>query len=301
MSHNDKEKNFEYADKSQYACPINCALEILGGKWVLQIICALNKESRIRFGKLKREIPHISNPMLSHILKELQTDNLVNRTQYNEVPLRVEYSLTQEGKNIIPSLYRIAQLGLNCMNAQGKKCTCKDKCYISNHRFLQPDEINKVAQYPDYWDENYIKLGKTLESQEMLAKSGVERLKWFLSGILKVLTTGDIEINRMILVYLNGLNEPKIALRTRPHYLILGSLIDECKKEKAISQELSTSFLADFLIKIVDGMQTAYLMKDKTSLEENTAYLFWFIDALKFSEFAPTSNIQKISKAAAVI
>ena len=90
-------------------CPLEYALEILGGKWKLKIIWAIYKFKVIRFNQLKREVPGITDLMLAKILKLLAENNIVQRTQFNEIPPRVEYSLTENGLQLVESLSNIRQ------------------------------------------------------------------------------------------------------------------------------------------------------------------------------------------------
>ena len=93
---------------NNHECPVKCVLEIIGGKWKLRILAQLLKKEVVRFNELKREISGITNTMLSNSLRELETDELINRNQYNEMPLRVEYTLTNRGKSLLPLLYESA-------------------------------------------------------------------------------------------------------------------------------------------------------------------------------------------------
>lgn len=76
-------------------CPITNAMKILGGKWKMPILQRL-MGGYLRFSELLNNIPFISSKVLSGQLKEMQKDGLVERVQHNEVPLRVEYSLTKD-------------------------------------------------------------------------------------------------------------------------------------------------------------------------------------------------------------
>lgn len=95
------------SDKTQ-ECTVKCALEIIGGKWKLRILAQLLKKEVVRFNELKREVSGITNTMLSNSLHELENDELINRNQYNEMPVRVEYTLTDKGKSLLPILYELA-------------------------------------------------------------------------------------------------------------------------------------------------------------------------------------------------
>ncbi|KRQ86169.1 HTH-type transcriptional activator HxlR [Caloramator mitchellensis] len=92
-------------------CPLIFALELIGGKWRLPIIWALSKHETIRYNELKRNIPGITDMMLTQSLKDLESYGIVIRKQFIEIPPRVEYSLTENGKNLIPALKALANWG----------------------------------------------------------------------------------------------------------------------------------------------------------------------------------------------
>lgn len=93
-------------------CPVKYALNILSGKWKLKITWELHKQENVRFNELQRRLEGISSFMLSKCLGELEHDKVVTRTQYNEVPPRVEYSLTELGKSIQPALKLLGDWGV---------------------------------------------------------------------------------------------------------------------------------------------------------------------------------------------
>ena len=76
-------------------CPVTPVIQMLQGKWKLQILYELCIKSPMRFGELKKMLKPITNAALTNALKELETAELIQRIQYNEMPLRVEYSLTE--------------------------------------------------------------------------------------------------------------------------------------------------------------------------------------------------------------
>ncbi|WP_214414022.1 winged helix-turn-helix transcriptional regulator [Sphaerisporangium fuscum] len=86
-------------------CAVEIAMEVLGGRWKLAILKRLLTGTH-RFGELKRAMPGITQRMLTRQLREMETDGLVVREVYREVPPKVEYSLTETGR----SLERIADL-----------------------------------------------------------------------------------------------------------------------------------------------------------------------------------------------
>lgn len=91
--------------------PVGYALSHLEGKWKLRVIYAISLQDKIRFNDLRRQVDGISNIMLSKTLQELEDGGIITRKQYNEVPPRVEYSLTELGKGIYPVLDSLEKWG----------------------------------------------------------------------------------------------------------------------------------------------------------------------------------------------
>ncbi len=92
-------------------CPVTPLLEMLQGRWKSQLIYELCIYDSVRFGQLKKDLPGITNTMLTKSLRELEDDGLVNRVQYNEVPPHVEYSLSDMGRDLYPVFYAIMNWG----------------------------------------------------------------------------------------------------------------------------------------------------------------------------------------------
>ena len=91
------------------ACPLQRVMEMIGGKWKLSILCALTADGSTRYNDLKRKLEGISNTMLAKSLRELEEDGLVSRREFLEVPIRVEYAITQNTKALGPILLQLAQ------------------------------------------------------------------------------------------------------------------------------------------------------------------------------------------------
>lgn len=92
-------------------CPLESALQQIGGKWKIPILCALNMDGTTRYNELRRKVRGITNTMLASSLKELEASGLVLRTQYMEIPPRVEYSLTDTCGELMPILMQLAGWG----------------------------------------------------------------------------------------------------------------------------------------------------------------------------------------------
>ena len=89
-------------------CPIGESLRVIGGKWKMRIICTLYVDGTQRYNDLVRKTSGVTNAMLSSSLKELEEDGIVMRRQYEEIPPRVEYSLSDRGRELWPILHSLA-------------------------------------------------------------------------------------------------------------------------------------------------------------------------------------------------
>lgn len=83
-------------------CPIRNVLSRVGDKWSMLVLFTLESNDTQRFKELQRNIPDISQKMLTVTLKMLEADGLIRREVFPEVPPRVEYSLTKKGKSLLP-------------------------------------------------------------------------------------------------------------------------------------------------------------------------------------------------------
>ncbi len=88
-------------------CPLEYGLDIFGGKWKSRIICVLAEKNMLRYSGIRKEMTNITDAVLSATLKELIADQIVERKQYNEIPPRVEYFLTEKGLPVVPILKSI--------------------------------------------------------------------------------------------------------------------------------------------------------------------------------------------------
>ena len=82
---------------------------MIGGKWKLRIVYMLAMHDVLRYGELKKLLTPITHKVLTTQLKELEKDGLINRKEYQQIPLRVEYSLTDMGKDLEPLVQKMYQ------------------------------------------------------------------------------------------------------------------------------------------------------------------------------------------------
>ena len=88
-------------------CPLSLVIRMIGGRWKQRILCSLYVDGPQRFSDLLKKVKSITPAMLSASLKELETDELIARRQFQEMPVRVEYSLTEHGRELWPILHRL--------------------------------------------------------------------------------------------------------------------------------------------------------------------------------------------------
>jgi len=93
-------------------CPLEVAMNMMSGKWKMTILWHLTKGT-IRFNELQRRLSNITQKTLTQQLRELESDGLIHREVYAEVPPKVEYSLTDLGESIRPVLEALCQWGKN--------------------------------------------------------------------------------------------------------------------------------------------------------------------------------------------
>lgn len=113
-------------EEKVFNCEKELTLSIIGGKWKMLVLWHLGKQGTKRFGELKSLMPGITQRMLVNQLRELEDHLIVHREVYPVVPPKVEYSLTEQGKSLIPIL--------DSMYAWGKE-------YI-DHNLDKKTEIN---------------------------------------------------------------------------------------------------------------------------------------------------------------
>lgn len=100
-----KQRHESYTD-----CPVEAALDVIGGKWKAVILFRLLEGTK-RFNELRRLLPKVTQRMLTNQLRELEHDGIVHREVYAQVPPKVEYSLTDFGRTLEPVLLSLKSWG----------------------------------------------------------------------------------------------------------------------------------------------------------------------------------------------
>lgn len=109
--------DFIYNNKIYYN-PVEFAMDRIGGTWKMPILWRL-KDKVFRYGELKKDIPHITDKMLTSQLRQLEAEGFIHRKVYPVVPPKVEYSITEKGLTAIPIIEAIRNYGLVLMEREG--------------------------------------------------------------------------------------------------------------------------------------------------------------------------------------
>lgn len=99
-----------HGEVEAFACPVTFTVDVIGGKWKSLILFHLISQTR-RFNELRRLMPEITQRMLTLQLRELETDRVIHREIYREVPPKVEYSLAPLGETLIPLIAAMREWG----------------------------------------------------------------------------------------------------------------------------------------------------------------------------------------------
>lgn len=97
-------------------CPVRNIVSRFSGKWAMLILCVLAENENTRFNAIGKAIPDISPKVLTDTLKNLEADGLIKRKMYAEIPPRVEYSLTDLGKSLMPILEQLISWAISNFN-----------------------------------------------------------------------------------------------------------------------------------------------------------------------------------------
>ena len=95
--------------KQDLLCPLDYGRDVFGGKWKPRVLFVLSKHPSLRYSEIRKDMADITDSVLALVLKELTTYGMISRKSYDEMPPRVEYSLTERGKSVIPVLQEICR------------------------------------------------------------------------------------------------------------------------------------------------------------------------------------------------
>jgi DNA-binding HxlR family transcriptional regulator len=105
-------------NNNRFYNPVDYILQMIGGTWKVPVLWRLKKKS-LRYTELEKDIPHISQKMLTKALKELEAGGIITKTVFAEVPPKVIYELSEKGKQLIPLIESIRNMGIELMKQDG--------------------------------------------------------------------------------------------------------------------------------------------------------------------------------------
>jgi len=137
---------YVHKTEKQLYCPTEYGVNIFGGKWKPRILCLLSIKNVLRYRQIKQLTPGITDNVLANTMKDLIAAQLVERKQDNEVPLRVEYTLTDKGRSLIPVLHSVCEWAVNAYGEEiaGTVKTCPYRAWMA-----QMDEDNRKTGEAD--------------------------------------------------------------------------------------------------------------------------------------------------------
>jgi DNA-binding HxlR family transcriptional regulator len=104
-------------------CPLEGIIDVIGKKWALLIINAIGNYGSLRFNKIMEELYGISPKTLADTLNQLQSEGLLRRESFAEIPPRVEYSLTKDGQGLREAVVPLLKWAATRHGSKGKKCS----------------------------------------------------------------------------------------------------------------------------------------------------------------------------------
>ena len=107
-----------FINKNRFYNPVDYVLGLIGGTWKTPILWRLQYKT-FRYSELEKDIPHISQKMLTKALKELEQEGVISKTVFAAVPPKVIYDLTEKGKRLIPLITSMRNLGIELMQEEG--------------------------------------------------------------------------------------------------------------------------------------------------------------------------------------
>jgi DNA-binding HxlR family transcriptional regulator len=113
-------------DKKIYYNPVEFAMDRIGGTWKMPILWRL-REKKLRYGELKKDLPHITHKMLSSVLRSLEAEGFITREVFPVVPPKVEYTITKRGVKAIPVIEMVRKYGTDLMKEFGVKALKLEK------------------------------------------------------------------------------------------------------------------------------------------------------------------------------
>lgn len=255
------------------------ANKILGRKWAIKTICELDRNGVMRYGELKRALEGITNMALTQILKSMIEYDVVNRVQYNEMPPRVEYSLTESGKRILPCLYSIAAWGNQQMEKEKILCTCEYKCFADYYDYLPVEELDDIKHSTETNDVLYQQLYEQISTEDITVK---EKIKRYILGTMEILISKGSDNVRYQLTFSFRNDTPSLYREDRVFYQRARDLLCEARDTGKLKNGVEVDKMIDNISKIITGCIGDWQLANCTydPIEENEDFIQWMCDQI---------------------
>jgi len=119
-----RHNNYNNITTAVCLCPLEGVIDIISKKWALLTINEIGNHKRIRYTDLMKELQSISPKTLADTLKELKNNNLIKREAFNEIPPRVDYTLTKDGEQLREAIVPILQWAISKKGTIIAHCSC---------------------------------------------------------------------------------------------------------------------------------------------------------------------------------
>lgn len=265
-------------------CPIFYSLNILSKKWLVPILCELSQNHVMRFNDFMKSINGITGMMLTQSLKELQNHGLVRRIQYNEMPLRVEYSLTDTAKDLMPSLYGLVRWSahIGCPDSGDAACS-NVNCPGHNLHTLTVKET-ELRSAPQCWDAAFTEARDILR-EKYPDMDPIEKLQFLFEHTLKRTAEVGEELSRLRSIYyvIGEDRSDEFLDPTRPAFAVLKELISEGRAAGCITDRMSDDEIIFSFLSYKHGLCAYWEMERGRYdvLEKNRAAITAFIGGFR--------------------
>lgn len=267
-------------------CPIEFTIGIIGRKWNLPIICELSRNGTMRYNQLKRSLDGITNIVLTQALKNLNSWGIVLRTQYPEIPPRVEYSLTEKGQELFPALYSISEWGSSIMQESGVNFDCSNHCCLASSECSHTPDHENLQQLHTLWDAEYMRVYQDILAKDNFKNSDeIDKLKELFAYILEIVIADGVEASRLAIMSFmkNHHLSANIVDKSRPLYSIINTLVDQGQLHQTIRSDLPAVTITDTIISFSNGIIDSWDLSNGTFdiIEKNKPAIDWFFESLR--------------------
>jgi DNA-binding PadR family transcriptional regulator/ribosomal protein L17 len=227
----------------------------------------------LRYNQLKRKLPGVTNMVLTNALKHLEEEGIVKRKQYNEIPPRVEYTLTEDGRRILPVLYVFSEKRMN----SGQRFNCDKSCYNMFENYN-----NTIVKLDEIYLLNY-RLVTT--DKDLIELNTFDKIKYiFQQSFMFFDHIGKDAIRGMSTDFLREDNlKTSLNDRNRQLYQFIDQLITEGREKGEVLDQLSNHELIKLLIIFTRGVTYDWELskEDYGVYEKNKNIIDYFFEKLK--------------------